>query len=109
MKLITQRGLILDVVNCWRSNYPPGKPWVDADKDIIGKTLAALDLSTVTAEQVNAIIGNGSWTSIRCNECGECVAAAVQVGEPPDYESATASVCESCLRKAVALFDGGTP
>lgn len=40
-----------------------------------------------------------------CDECSEKVNIAIQLGEEPDYESATAIICESCLNKAKELFN----
>ena len=39
-----------------------------------------------------------------CNECGGEVEDLVEIGEEPDYESATAIVCKSCIEKALLLF-----
>jgi len=39
-----------------------------------------------------------------CHECDARV-DVVQVGQEPDYESATANVCLVCLKKAVALLE----
>jgi hypothetical protein len=43
-----------------------------------------------------------------CGECGLVQEKLIQIGEPPDYESATARVCAHCLRAALALHDEGT-
>ena len=40
-----------------------------------------------------------------CDECAETVARTIELGEPPDAESCTAQICESCVRKAIALLD----
>lgn len=109
MKFITQRMMILGVVDQWRTTYPPGRHGYGLDKDMIYARLTALDLETVSAEQVNAIIGNDSWTATRCDECGNTVACVVRVGAEPDYESATASLCEACVKAALALFGEAQP
>jgi hypothetical protein len=89
----------------WRERYQGTlRQAPDGDKAAIARQLDALDPETATAADVTRIIGNGSWVSLVCDECGEDVPAAVAVGQPPDYESATATVCEPCLRKALALF-----
>lgn len=54
-------------------------------------------------EDVNKVIGNTSWTDCLCNECGELVEEVVQLGQEPDYDSATANICFPCLKKAVKL------
>jgi len=45
------------------------------------------------------------WTMLTCNECRRYVDAVVQVGEVPDYESDTASICQSCAHRARTLID----
>jgi|HubBroStandDraft_4_1064222.scaffolds.fasta_scaffold823179_1 hypothetical protein len=48
---------------------------------------------------------------IEDTECGECksVCLVAEVGEPQNCDdSLTAYVCESCLRKTLALFVGPT-
>ena len=61
-----------------------------------------------TAADYERVIGNSSWCcETRCDECGTESWDVVRLGEEPDYESSTANVCLGCLRKAVALLDGG--
>lgn len=50
---------------------------------------------------IDVAIGNSSWTSLKCDECGTYVEELVQIGHEPDYESATANVCFSCLHRAL--------
>lgn len=100
MKLITLRGLIATVHDRWGSQYPSGR---SADKDAIAEQLRNLPRDA-TPEQVAAIIGNASWTRIRCDECGaDGLERAVELGEEPDYENNTARVCVPCLQAAVAM------
>lgn len=40
-----------------------------------------------------------------CDECGNSVHTAVEIGEEPCYESATAIICRACLEKAIQLID----
>ena len=58
---------------------------------------------TASVADVTAIIGNDSWTSLKCDECGKYVDAVVQVGEEPDYESYSAKLCKPCVYKALTL------
>ena len=41
-----------------------------------------------------------------CHECSSYAEIVVELGEEPDDESSTASVCLPCLRKAVAMAEG---
>ena len=103
MELITERTKVHSVLQRWRRQYPVGR--CAKDKQLIGDRLALLDLETATAQDVAAIIGNDSWCGPEeCNECGQKVPVAVQLGEEPNYESRTAVVCADCLQKACGLL-----
>jgi hypothetical protein len=55
-------------------------------------------------DEIDAIIGNSSWTHIAsCGECEKEAEAIMELGQEPDYESATAYLCLPCLGKAFAL------
>lgn len=56
-----------------------------------------------TEEHVERIIGNNTWTRNVCDECGNDSEITVQLGEEPDYDSATAKICQECLKKALSL------
>jgi len=44
-----------------------------------------------------------------CSACKKLVCDAVEVGEEPDYESQTATLCHDCLREAVSLIAVDVP
>ena len=90
----------------WRKTYyenARGEWRYGDDKESIAQKLYELGLNPAP-EQVNEVIGNESWTRVRCEECGESVEVAVTLGEPPDYESATATICKACLINALDLI-----
>ena len=58
-----------------------------------------------TREEIDAIIGNNSWTHMFCEECKEWFERAIEIGE--GYESKI--FCEACLKKAVSMISGVTP
>jgi hypothetical protein len=98
-KAISARVLIRGVAAAWRRQYP-------RDFERIHERLCAIDVETATAADVEAIIGNRSWTIVpRCHGCGLGAELVVEVGEEPDYESSTATLCESCLRDALATLE----
>ncbi len=114
MKLITQRDVIKTVAARWRAQYHPFEPssplfserngiTVEKTKREIADELDALNKDTATVADVTAIIGNDSWTDLKCDECGKYVDAIVQVGEEPDYESYSAKLCKPCVYKALTL------
>jgi hypothetical protein len=103
MKLMNERNQVRGIAKRWRAQYGAYKDW----KQEVTRKLDAIDDETATAADVAAIIGNETWAEPRtCHECGEASWDVVQVGEEPDYESATALVCVHCLRKAIALVTG---
>jgi hypothetical protein len=107
MKLLNERVLIREVAQRWQEQYAGYRgptPADTAEKQSIGRKLAALDGETATAADVEAIIGNDSWTRIdHCNECGAVdPPAAVRLAED---SSSTADICLPCLRKAAQLIE----
>jgi hypothetical protein len=106
MKLLTEREKVRTVAAAWAKQYSKNGPYGnDAEKQEIAKALSALDPETATASDVAAIIGNNSWCGpCKCDECGKEAETAVQLGEEPDYESATAVVCFDCVQKAMTLM-----
>ena len=101
MKLLDERHQIKAVAMKWKAQYPTG---VNGGVDI-GSKLSALDAETATADDVAQIIGNRIWVSPSvCHECETETWDAVQVGEPPDYDSSTATICANCLRAALRLL-----
>jgi hypothetical protein len=93
MTVIRKSDLIRNVAAKWRLQYPSGG--YKSDKDLIYCRL--FTERPTTEDEVEAIIGNSSWTSNVCDECGKECNVTVQIGEEPDYESATVVMCEPCL------------
>lgn len=92
MRVITERGLIAGVAKAWKRQYLN-------EENSIYRQLLHLDKQTATADDVAAIIGNRSWTTLdACGECGEVPHdALVQIGA--EY------VCLRCLRKAIEMTE----
>lgn len=105
MELLNERNQVRMVARRWHALYGAGTYGRDKRGRMVGDELSALDVETATAAEVAEIIGNGSW--VRKNTCHECGAEtwdAVQVGQPPDYESSTATICGYCLHAALRLL-----
>lgn len=95
MEVVTKEHLCQNIEKHWRNQYP----------DTRNETLERLrELSPKTEQGIIDIVGNSTWTDIRCDECKELVDMVVVVGEKPNYESYTASICPKCLRKAMKLL-----
>lgn len=102
--IFTTREHIRTVADRWRAAYQGA----DGSWSMYGgnrrqkyEALAALDPETATSGDVERIIGNSSWTHLHCDCCEADVDVVAEIGETPDYESRTASVCEECLQGAL--------
>lgn len=102
MEVITKQQIVDDVPRRWEAQY---RHWDDVRKQDILTQLKALE-KPIDASAVNTIIGKDSWTQVKCDECGQSVELVVQLGQEPDYESATACICVKCLKAAVKLAKG---
>lgn len=111
MELITQRGIIEGVLKRWEAQYGTGndEKGYGINKDEIRLKLKALNLKTATAADVDAAIGNSSWTRLDCDECGAAVKEIVVAGQTPDYESSTAGLCINCVAEALELIANPDP
>jgi len=79
------------------------------EKSKVAEALDALNKETASIQDVEAIIGNGSWTRLTCDECSSEVDAVIRMGQEPDYESSTALLCFSCVKKAAEMINRSTP
>jgi len=109
MHLITQRDIIRQIASKWSAQYAPFQDysprWRREGEIKLGvfMELTELDKETATKEDVDKIIGNESWTRIKCDQCKKEVTAVLQVGEPLSYESATANLCQKCVEQVSAI------
>ena len=106
MIVLNEQTQVKQAIQRWVAAYGLDRTY-GADKRgrKVGAELMALDQETATAADVAEIIGNSSWVGKRaCNECGLETWDMVELGEPPDYESATVCVCRDCLRSALRLL-----
>lgn len=80
----------------WHEQY---KNWKhDAEKMQVGKALDALGPKPAAAD-VNRVIGNDSWTRVRCDACRKNVALVVSFST----DEGGASLCRRCLRDMVIV------
>ena len=103
--IVTERDLIKNVVSQWEGVYGSGR---HGDDSLLKKLerLRRLDLDTVSASEINSIIGNATWTTDRCSQCGGYSSPVIVVGQVPDYESSTATLCRPCFDEAAACWNG---
>ena len=108
-RLLTRRDLIKQVATRWRTQYFHLGTWgrcCDGSSQVVYEKLMALNLKKVKREEIDKIIGNNSWTELTCEGCRRDVDAAVEVGELPDYNSATVTLCAFCIASAAKLLRG---
>ncbi len=112
MKLLDERTQVREVARRWKDQYfQYGKWYLWSNRpasyaEDMYKRLCALDVETATAADVERC-GLRGWISPQpCHECRYEGWDVVQLGEEPDYDSATARVCRSCLEKALRLARG---
>lgn len=108
--IVTRQMLANRAAENWRHQYSEGKfGWKSTSMPVqpigVHRKLIALG-PTPTPEQVNAVIGNSSWTRLTCDQCGNEVDTVIVVGQAQDYESSTASLCITCLEQAYNLAMG---
>ena len=85
MRVVTERGLIKSVLERWEAQYPrkswKGITFVDGTTPgQVHDSLRLLDLDTATADDVATAIGNSSWTTDLCDECGTRVSNGIEIG-----------------------------
>lgn len=98
-EILTKQDYLKDVVNEWRRGYK-GKTgrWYDDEKREIYMKLKAL--KSPTAEAINKIIGNTSWTELQCHVCEKDCESLVQLESAVD--DSVIAICKTCLSNALA-------
>lgn len=107
MIVLNERTQVKRAIKQWVDKYcPSGTDGGDDNWRNVGEALMALDQETATSADVAHIIGDSYWACKKaCHECGKETWDIVELGEPPDHDSATACVCRNCLRAALFLLD----
>lgn len=89
----------------WKAQYErhSGTNWEKHQK--ITHELQALNSTEFTAEDVNKIIGNESWTALRCDECGVNSEVLCSIGTDTEWGGPAGFYCDRCLREALFQLD----
>lgn len=108
MNILRREQVCADVADRWRDTHFKDTGWDtsfgEMRRECIHEALQGLCAATPSSRAaIDAAIGNESWTPIRCDECSQDAEVAVEVGEPPDYESSTVVLCVPCLTRALDL------
>lgn len=103
MEIITREDRAKTVPERWAKQYNPrrDKPYWATQNDI---TDALLTMKRITADKVDALIGNDSWTWTHCSACGLRVDTVVDFGLRDDSEFPTI-ICISCIKSANDLIN----
>jgi hypothetical protein len=94
MTPFNQRRKIRSVYIQWSRQYSEDSA---PDKKAITAKLKTLDLKTASANEVNEIIGNESWTMFFCLECNEYSDSGME------FDGGT-SLCYSCVTAARSIL-----
>lgn len=94
-KVVTRRDVIRGVPDRWYENYPDDKRVLSGGRTAgsIRDKLEDLDVDIASVEDVAAIIGNSSWTELKCDACESDRDAVVSI--PREYE-VPLSICGEC-------------
>jgi hypothetical protein len=79
----------------WKKQYFEHGRWKQTHSGDSGQVYEKLLIAT-TAEEVDAAIGNKTWTNFGCDACGQYVNRAVIIGNYDEKK-----ICEPCLRGAL--------
>lgn len=114
MRLVYKRDIVRNTPARWLKQYSRNRDdektgW--AQRETFGKIrrkLAALDLDTCTAADVDAALGT-VWTGNVCDDCERDFPVLVHIGPDPDYDARWQTLCASCVAKAAKLLATAHP
>lgn len=106
MRIITKRQKIKGVLDAWKKQYSKYPSNEMIKQHAITKELEELNFNNVSAKKINEIIGNNSWTELRCEECMEDKNKVVRFLEryEDEYEVNSCDLCLDCLKSGIKLF-----
>lgn len=100
MYILTVKGLLNSVVRRWKEAYRGSS---QEDKRQKGIELSRLqDEGNLTVASVGQVIGNTTWTDLKCDSCDESFNEIVGFEVGGRYPT---QLCQSCLTKALNLFE----
>ena len=107
MRIYTLQDKINDVADAWKAQfygYEFSGQWFPLADGRPTETIWELLKSAKTAEQIEAIVGNKTWTTMKCEECGVEIKEAIRLGEGSAYGSNAILICMNCFEKAEGVI-----
>ena len=93
MAVITTRSKIMGIVDTWK------RYGVSTRYEVLNN-LEQLDLTTVSVDEVNKIVGMTHLTLINCDMCNTNVDTAIEF-EVNKFGDHNCTICESCLKSSI--------
>lgn len=101
--ILTKRHLIRNILKSWERQYPSElEPGMSSPKLPNGKSkretyeeLNKLNLEVVSADVIDFIIGNSSWTELKCSVCNNDSEKVIVIDTYDD----TVYICFKCIRE----------
>jgi hypothetical protein len=100
INIITKRKLIEEILIRWKHQYPENcfnsthKCVNNKTSDEIYDSLKTIDLKIATPKDIYDIIGNYSWTSLRCDICSKDKEIVICFSYGNEY---TIYICKDCV------------
>ena len=101
MKLISENQLVLDAPAEWQRRHFVNGQWRGATKEAAYQRLMALDLHTVSAEDVNAAVESDLLPITHCDFCGRRSYRAVVLTTQTGEEFCICPVCVGTARSLI--------
>lgn len=100
--LLTKQHLVNTVDDRWKNQYYINSSWDYYGEDKIEKYEQLVNLGkNKNPEDVDKIIGNSSWTRLKCHNCRNDVEAVFIFGTVEE----SCYVCEDCVTVATQKFN----
>jgi len=103
MIVITIDEVIALVPSRWQKTYSQGR--FANDRSLQDKMQKLLELNHPTKDEIDRIIGNDSWTALKCTVCGEQKTKLVSVETKAHSEYGPDYICRECLSYALTRID----
>lgn len=106
MKLITTQQLVDQCAESWKSQYFKNSVWdsvwdYSMKKSASAKLIYDELLKCTTKQQIVELMGQDSWVSLRCPNCGAIVDEIVYFDDGHDEDSYY--LCFECVENALKL------